>query len=352
MRHIFIRVQLIVVSVVLFLTFAMTLSLMNRFNRRMDFTKEKLYSLDPSTLQILEQMKTGSLEALAFYPQDDPARANFEVFLKEIRLHHAGFNYTFYDPDRVPSLAKQYQIENFYTVILRYDGRQERVSSPTEESMTNALLRLAKPKQIGVCFVTGHAEAVLGNKERPGLALLKLNLENKNYSIHEIILARDRVPPFCTVTVIPGPHRDFDLEEFEILKKGFEQGSGILMLIDPMDPGAGKSFVNFFKEFGFLLGEDVIVDKMSRVVGGDFLVPLISQYVLKHPITAGFEKPTFLPVTRSIQPSLDVKEFEVVPLALSSSGSWAETNLAQLEKARPLLNRKAIWPGLFLSRPR
>ena len=42
--------------------------------------------------------------------------------------------------------------------------------------------------------------------------------------------------------------------------------------------------------------------------------------------------PTFFPVARSLQPADEIKkDYEAVPLALSSSGSWAETNLKALE---------------------
>jgi hypothetical protein len=67
--------------------------------------------------------------------------------------------------------------------------------------------------------------------------------------------------------------------------------------------------------------------------------------VLKHPVTAHFEKPTFLPVTRSVQPSLETGELDVVPLALSSSGSWSETNLGQLEKGQAAFDAETDLSG-------
>lgn len=346
MKYLSIRFQLVFVSIILLLTFAMVMGILMRFNTRWDFTHEKLYSLSEHTTNLLKALGSDKVEVLAFYPQDDPARANVELFLKECKLHHPDFHYQFYDPDRVPSLAHRHKIEKFYTFVIQYAGRTEKVIQPTEESFTNALLRIRNPKKYGVCFTTAHGEAEIKSDDREGMKLFSGALRAANYDLHEIILTRDKVPPFCDVIVVPGPHRDLDNPEYALLAQAFVDGKGIFFMIDPMDPGTGQSFRDFFKGFGVIVGEDVIVDKMSRLVGGDFLVPLVSQYVNDHPITARFDKPTFFPVSRSIQPSTEApKTLEVIPLALSGSGSWAETNLSALEKGDAVFNAESDVTG-------
>lgn len=333
MKRFFIRIQLVFVSIILFATLVMVMSLVVKNNYRWDATSEKIYSLSESTVKLLKNLQSAPVDILAFYPHDDQARMAFEVFLKQCQFHHPHFRYHFYDPDRVPSLAKKYNVKKFYTVVLMYQGRSETIAEPTEESFTNALLRLANPKRFNLCFVTSHGESSLEDKDKTGLAALKETVESMNYGTHEVILLRDAVPDVCNVMIVAGPHQDFDATEFRYIKKAFISGRGILFLIDPMDPGAGKSFRDFMASFGVLMSEDVIVDKMSRMVGGDFLVPLVNQYMVDHPITATFEKPTFFPVARSLQPSGESsKTLDVVPLALTSDRSWSETNLQTLEK--------------------
>lgn len=336
MKHLFIRIQLVIVSVLLMVTFIMAMLLAGRFNRRWDLTHDKIYSLSAQTTAILQRLKNDKIEVFAFYPHEDPARDNIEVFLKECRLHHPDFTYSFYDPDRSPAFAKRFNVTQFYTVIIQSQGRHERVIEPNEENFANALLRLANPKKFSLCFTTAHGEALLNGTDRASLSQFKQSLESYNYGLQEIILSRDRVPPACDAVVVPGPHMEFSEDDFNALKAAFNNGAGILFLIDPMDPGAGKGFKSFLKTFGIELGENVIVDKMSRVVGGDFLVPLVAQYVTEHPITNNFNQTTFFPVARSVQPSTDPVStgLEVVPLALSGSGSWAESDLVNLEKGQ------------------
>jgi ABC-type uncharacterized transport system involved in gliding motility auxiliary subunit len=333
MKNLWIRLQLFFVSFILLFTFILTYNIVLRFNHRWDFTEQKEFSLAEPTIQLLKELENSPIEVLGFYPQSDDGRKEFEVFLKEMNLHHPHFKYTFYDPDRVPQLAKKYQINDLYTVVIRYRDVIERVIRPTEESFTNALLRLAKPREWNICFVTGHGEAQIENSEPTGYLSFDKALKYNHYKTHEIILLRDKIPSVCEVVMVAGPHRDFDPQEYKILSEALEDGKSVFFLIDPMDEGMGASFQEFFKKFGVYVGSDVIVDKMSRMVGGDFLIPLVTHYVGAHQITNNFKLATFFPVARSIQPSTEeTLGLEITPLAFTSSGSWAEGDLKSLEQ--------------------
>ena len=99
-----------------------------------------------------------------------------------------------------------------------------------------------------------------------------------------------------------------------------------------MDGGAGKSFRQLLNPFGATLTDDVVVDKVSRVFGGDFLVPLVAQFT-SHPITEKFQAVVFFPVARTVRKSTHPPPgFEVTELAKTLPGSWAETDLKKLEK--------------------
>ncbi len=326
------RLELLYVAVILLATFALILAMEVRWNTRWDLTPGKMYSLADVTKKTLQAMD-GPLHIRAFYPHGDSARKNFEVFLKQSQLALPSLRFEFLDPDRAPTLTQKYRVKDIYTVILEYKNRTERIVQPTEQSFTSALARLLSPQTSVLCMVTGHGEAPLSGKDRNSYEMFRNFLGDNNVKMQEIILSRDKVPDACTSVVVAGPHNDFTSDEFQILKDTFNAGKGILFLIDPMEAGEGKAFAAFFKSFGVDLGMNVIVDKASRMVGGDFLVALVSQYMTQHPITKDFLQPTLFPVTRSVQPAVDLPAgLEVIPLALSSTESWAETNLAQLEK--------------------
>lgn len=339
MRQFFLKFQLLFEAVILLATLTLVYGVIQPFHERWDMTREKVYSLPQATAGILRDLKDRKIELLLFFSQDDPSRQGLEVFLKECGRHHPDFHYNFYDPNRRPKLARKFKVSIAKTVIFRSGDREERLVGPTEEGFSNAFLRLLHPQDLDVCFVIGHGEVELEEDATGGYRRFRDTLQGYNVKTHGIVLMRDHVPDVCQVVVVGGPRWDLTPEEFSDLDKAFQKGKGVLLLIDPMDPGAGETFSEFAKKFGIALGRNVIVDKVSRMVGGDFLMPLVSRYFVTHPVTKGMKQAAFFPLVRSVQPSTDtVPGLDVMPLALTGEGSWGETDLSALENGNAIFN--------------
>ena len=346
MRQFFLKFQLLFEATILLATLVLVYVVIQPFHERWDLTREKIYSLSQVTAGILHDLKDRKIDLLLFFSQDDPVRQGLEVFLKECGQHHPDFHYDFYDPNRRPQLARKFNVSVAKTVIFRSGNREERLVGPTEEGFTNAFLRLLHPKDLDVCFVTGHGEVALEDPETGGYLRFRDTLQGYNVKVHGIVLTRDHVPDACQVVVVGGPRWDLTAEEFSDLDKAFQKGKGVLLLIDPMDPGAGTAFVEFAKKYGVALGQNVIVDKASRMVGGDFLMPLVSQYLVTHPVTKIMKQATFFPLVRTVQPSTDtVPGLDVAPLAMTGEGSWAETDLPALENGNATFDMKTDIAG-------
>ncbi|MCB9800080.1 MAG: Gldg family protein [Candidatus Omnitrophica bacterium] len=344
-KQFLIRFQLVIISIVLLLTFGMMMAIVMRYNKRWDLTHERMYSLSDETLQLLNQMRDSKIEIYAFYPANDPNRDELELFLKEAKLHQGDMNYRFYDAERRPQLADYWKVSENYTVIIRFKDRQERVILPDEEMFATTLLKLIQPREFPVCFVSGHGEAQINKKDEHGISSLAESLQEGHYPAREIVMGVDSLDS-CQVIAVPGPQQEWGHDEFKLLKHAFEDGKSVLFLIDPMDRNAGKGFYRFAEDVGVALREDVIVDKMSRMVGGDFLVPFINQYHPEHPVTFNFQKPVFLPVARSISLAKDIPEnLEVERIAFSGSNSWSETSLELLEQGEASYETETDYPG-------
>lgn len=325
--------QLLFVSVILLITFGLMMAIVIRNNFRWDFTEEKIYSLSDKTKELVKLSNPGQIDIVAFYPQDDTSRDDLEMFLQEVRRHHPHLRYEFFDPDRSPQKAKDWKVRQLYTTIIQYNGRQEKVTHLNEELFATAILKLMNPKDIALCFVVGHDEASIQNVNKEGIAFLRESLEDRNFHVQEIPLKQGAIPETCQVTVLAGPQTEITQQELGYLEKYFNQGGSLLFLIDPVDSGTGVNMKKWMEKFGVDLGQDVVVDKMSREVGGDFLVTFANQYAENHPVTEKFELPTFLPVARSVT-VLKTKDtsLKTESLAFSSKVSWAETNLAILQE--------------------
>ncbi len=339
------HLNLFVALALFFTILSLTYLIAARHNRRFDFTREKVHSAAPETADILERMKQGKIMVRAFFANEDPTRFDVEILLKSFATHHPNFRYEFFDPDRSPSEARRHRIDTYQTLLVEYGGRSQRVQEFTEESLTNTLIRLARPEKRMLCFASGHGENSVFDTERTGLSEWRLALEEQQFEVREIQIASEGIPEECSAVVVAGPRYELLEKETELLQKYPEAGKGFLLLIDPMDPGQGKSFHELLGKFGLKLGDDVVIDKVSQVVGGDFLVPLVSQYAA-HPVTEKFRVATFFPIARTVRKSPDApKDLEITELAQTSQGSWAETNLKKLETGEAQLDSEHDLPG-------
>lgn len=339
------QVHILFASAILLVILVLVYQIAARYNRRFDLTREKLHSVSHETQEVLDRMKHGRLTVRTFLAENDPARRDLEIFFKQSSTQHPDFHYSFYDPDRSPSEARKYRVNTYGAVVIEYENQTERIQGFTEEAFTNALIRLAHPKARTLCFTTGHGETSLEDTDRAGLSLFKEGLQDHRYSLKEVHLTRGRVPRNCDVLVMAGPRYELLSEEVDLLARYPKKGKGFFLLIDPMEAGKGKSFSKLLQSFGMKLGENVVVDKVSRVFGGDFLAPLVAEYA-DHPITKGFHVAMFLPIARTISRSSEVPEgVQVTELARSTAGSWAETDLKRLENGEARLDPVADTPG-------
>ncbi len=334
MKQLWYRFQFVLVTLLLAATVVLAYLAMHSIDLQYDITRGKVHSLPQETIRVLLELKSKKIEVIGFYPKDDPSREGLTLFLKQCKSAHPQFRFNFYDPIRRPKLAEEYKVDKNFTTLVRIGDHEERIFQFSEETFTNALFRLAHPRKLDVCFVTGHQELKLKSDERNGASEFVKSLQAGEIKTHSIVLARDGVPDSCTVTIMAGPHLEPPPDEFEKLKKAFQSGRSLIFLIDPMDLGVGRKWIDFFKNWGVAIGENVLVDKASRIVGGDFLMPAVATYT-KHESMKRMSETTFFPVVRTVQPSTDIpNDLEVSPLAFTTDQSWAETDLALLEDGK------------------
>ncbi len=89
----------------------------------------------------------------------------------------------------------------------------------------------------------------------------------------------------------------------------------------------------------------MVIDKLSRVFGGSYLMPVVTQYG-GHKITDGFNVATFYSEARSVRPLEEKPEgVTVITLASTSENAWAETDLERLHKGEASFEEGQDKPG-------
>ena len=300
-----------------------------RHHLRFDLTKTKRHSLSDETIKVLNSVNK-EVNAIAFYQENSGGEGELKDFLKLYKYKNPKFNYRFIDPDRNPTLAKKYGITDYGTTIFESGKNETRVSWGREEQITNAILKVIREGKKVVYFLKGHGENDIAIFAKEGYSQAKKALEGQNYEVKELVLLRaDSIPEDASVLIISGPKKELMESEMKLIKGYIEKGGSLLFLIDPLTvPG----LTSFLEEYNLKLRDDIVVDTMSQLFGGDYLIPIVGQYE-PHSITRNFNINTFFPFARSIEIIKKAKAgIAAEPLANTNKESWGETDRKMLEK--------------------
>jgi len=293
----------------------------------LDLTREKLHSLSPQTRKVLEGL-TSTVHITAFFQRGSAEEERFRDLVETYQRSTHQLEVEFVDPDRHPTLARRYGVVRYGTVVLECGDKQVSITKLTEEELTNALVRVTARGKPVIYFLSGHGEHDPEDEGREGYSTLRRALKGQGFEIHKLVLARQgKVPQNCDVLVIAGPQRPLLKAELKLLREYLEASRGGLVLL--LDPGAPKEFERLVP--GVKFGSGVIIDTLSRVVGGDYAIPVVTEYT-SHPLVRDFRLATFFPLARPVEPTPGAPQgLNVEILARTSPHSWEEHDLSHRE---------------------
>ncbi len=300
-----------------------------RHHKRFDLTESKEFSLSEQTIKVLESLPR-EVSVTAFYPDAEPTKQKLEDLLGEYQYHTRRLSVSYIDPYTHPGDAKRYGISDPNTIVVESGKNESRVNTVDEESLTNAIIKVTKDREKVVYFTTGHGERDLSGSEKNGLSALKGALEKQHYTVKPLVMSQG-VPDDASVVVITGPQKAFLEAEVRMVEEYLHKGGHLMVLQDPEgSPGLGA----VLGEYGVAVGNDVVVDKVSRLFGGDYLLPLVPAdgYDEFHAITKTFRYQTFYPLASSVEIKSSLPEgVTATKLAQTSPLSWAQPDSGELK---------------------
>ncbi len=300
--------------------------------RRFDLTEAGFFTLSPQSLKILQGIeKRGQKVKVTAFVQE-VQRANYRDILDQYTYHSRNFTYTFVDPDRQPGTAKRYGVTAYGTIVVESGDKEQKVLLLSEEDLANAILKVTKAGKKVVYFLKGHGENDFDELGKVGYSQAKMAVEKENYEVKELVLLRaERVPEDAAVLIVSGPKKPLFSQELKMIRDYIARGGKLVFMLDPEGP---KDVAEFLSEYGLELRDDIIVDRLSRLFGADYLMPVVTEYA-HHKITENFSVASFFPLARSVRvkKGKDLKEgIKAEVLARTGPGSWAETDLKLMQE--------------------
>jgi ABC-type uncharacterized transport system involved in gliding motility auxiliary subunit len=321
--------------------------LAKRHNKRWDWTAAQQFSLSDQTKKVLHGLQR-PMKIRVFAKPEEFNR--FRERLDEYQYESKQLNVEYIDPERKPTVANQDKVTQMGTVVLEYDGRTERVTSDTEQALTNGLIKVIQGKQTKLYFIQGHGERSSDDSERTGYSSIAGLLASENFATDKLVLAQQRqIPADATVVVIAGPKEDFFPAEIEALKAYLAKGGKVLFLLDPRERADSPELSNLvalLKDWGIEVGDNVVINVPSDVqlkegeavdVGALASLPnsdgtfVLAAKYNQHPIIQGFRILSAYRLVRSVTAAPAGSNGRTAQnLVETTETSWAETDLKRL----------------------
>jgi ABC-type uncharacterized transport system involved in gliding motility auxiliary subunit len=289
---------------------------------RWDLTATREHSLSPQTLKVLRTLP-GPVQAVAFPNADSIGR--YRDLLGTYRYYAKNFEYRLVDPDRNPAEAQRYKVTSYGQIVLQRGAASYTVDDATEDSLTNGLLHVLETAKKTVYVVQGDGEVPLDDFTRVGMGTAKQALTGKGFDVKGLFLIKEaHVPADASTVVLASPTQELPAQALEALDAYYRGGGHLLVLVDPQSPSGVRDWLG--REFHVAAPGGLVIDPVSRLLGANPAVPIVTQYPFSD-ITQNFTLATAFPVATPLVPDSKAKEVTITPVVKSSEASYVKTNL-------------------------
>jgi len=301
---------------------------------RFDFTEGKIHSLSEQSVKVLKNLKN-EVKIKCFFSKAHLGRTKMENLMNIYAYHSNKINYEFIEPDKNPGLVKRYGISEEGTTIFEMGDKESRITSSSEEDITNTIIKVSREKKKVIYFLEGHGEASIEDGGERGYSLAKEELEKLGYEVKKLTLAvAGTFPEDFSLLVIPGPEKDIFPNELETIQHFLKDGGKVFLMTNPEN---SPVLISFLKQYGIKLANDLIIDPVYSYMSE--YIPLVAEYEY-HEITKDFQQrriATILPLARSVDVVEDEPEgISAEILAKTSTYSWSERQIELLYQKEPI----------------
>jgi ABC-type uncharacterized transport system involved in gliding motility auxiliary subunit len=305
-----------------------------------DLTRNGANTLSEQTVKVTEAL---TKDVTAHFYSVLQEKDHGEDVLKRFAYATRHFKWEYVDLDRNPTVAQANGVKRKNTVILSLEGTEKHVTvlDPTEEQITNGLIKLARQNEVTVYFLTGHEEHAFDSEsDQLGFYQFHSEVEKAGYSVKELnLLTEGKVPADCAVLVVGGPKKAFVPKELDVLAAWLKSGGHLLFLADLSAEENGlvkgsREFAELLKPYGLTVMNQMLVDPLSQQAKLDPSLILGFATQNQNPITKDFPHSTraanfIFPLTTYVK--FDPKG-GAIPLAVSSPQAWAESSWSSLKQ--------------------
>ena len=292
-----------------------------------DITQNKIHTLSDDTLKTVQGLKE-PVEVLAFFRAGDPQVDLWDQLFSRYKVLGDKLTFRTVDPEKEPGLVKEAGLtRSGPRVVVRQCHSDAKVASPTEEDLTNALVKVTHQTQRKIYFLDGHGEADLDDKGPGGFSSLVERMANEGLKAQKLPFGNGEIPTDAAAVVIAGAEKPLLPAEVAILRKYLEEGGHVIAMVEPFTPTGLEPLL---KDWGVTVDNGVIIDQAGRGKFDDAFAA-IGMASGDHAVVKGFNLMTVYPQAASLSlvPATGVSATPVMytlPAMGGSAVNWLESD--------------------------
>ncbi|MFK8075100.1 MAG: GldG family protein [Granulosicoccus sp.] len=298
--------------------------LSQRYSSALDLTTNGRHSLSQSSKSVLAALKD-PVEIIAVVGPDTQQRSAITELVSRLQSEKSDVTLTFINPETNPAAVRELQAENGGSLILRSAGRESRLKSLSERSLSNGLRQLNRDQDHRIAFITGHEErspSNISNFDWGAVAnrLAAIGLVSEEHSlVSDPVLGDD-----IDLVVIAAPRRPYFPGEIASLNSYLAQGGNLLWLSELDEGSASGPNLQFLADY---LGVDTlpgrVIDKDSSLALADSPGFILLTRFPNHPVNSLLNNPILLPQASALAIT-PLAGQTVLPLLQTTETSWIE----------------------------
>jgi len=196
----------------------------SRTNTSIDLTANKRHALSEQTIKAVQTLQ-GPVSITAVVGPDSTQRNSLIELVSRYQKHNSQIDLNFVNPETDPEKARALNAASGGELIVTGMGREQRLQSVSERSLTGALRQLNREGERKLAFVVGHEERSVIDAGASNWSVLASRLRSIGLNSDALSLVTNpRIGDDVDVLVIADPRRPYFPGEIASVLEYINQG--------------------------------------------------------------------------------------------------------------------------------
>ena len=284
-----------------------------------DWTTGGRNTISEDTRKLLTEL-TEPVTITAYASEDAVLREQIRDLVGSYQRFKPDMTLGFVNPDTVPEQVRNEGITVDGELVVHYHDRSEHVQSRSEQTLSNALLRVSRQAQRWIVLISGHGERDPHGEANADLGAFGKELERNGLKVRTVNLAENAIPENTSLLVIAGPRVNLLPGEVAQIRDYVTNGGNLLWL---GEPGKMAGLEPLAEQLGIAFLPGVVVDATTQAFGiNDPSFAIVTAYP-NHAVTRDFKSITVFPEAAALE-IRDDPHWQATPILSTLARSWTE----------------------------